>query len=202
MGSPPPGELSTTALVLAILVLIIARRTYLNVQGARYSPTRMFAFVGWGFLFFALFAATTLYAALGTWGEVSWLLIAAYAGTATVVALRTVPHVRSVVRFEERNGVPYYRLPWLVPVLYLVLYTARLIVEIAIFGLASVASFSVPSSLPAGVLGIAVAFDLLYAVSVGLLLGRVLGVRSAYLQSRSKGGTGVGPRTGEPLRSG
>jgi len=199
VASAPPASLETTVVVLALFILLIARRTYRTLTGARYSAGRMFGFVGFAFAFFALFVTTTVYAALGTWGPVGWALLAPDGATACVVAAYTYPHVRHVVRFERRDdGTAYYRLPWLVPVLYLSLYTARLVVEVVVFGLSSLSSPSFPSSLPEGVLVIAAAFDVLYAVSVGLLFGRALGVRRAYLDG-VPGATSTHGAAGRPL---
>lgn len=202
MAAGISGASESTVAVLAILVLIIARRTYLNLHGARYAPGRMFAWAGFALLFFVAFAATTIYAALGSWGPIAWLLTVPYVVTAVIAAAVTYPHVRKVVRFDRRDAGPvFYMLPWLVPVTYFVLYTARLVVEVVIFGLASIASFSFPTSLPTGTLVVVIGFDLLYAVSVGLLFGRGLAVRRAYLDA---GPGGPAPRTtleaGTPLR--
>jgi len=199
VSSAPPVSLETTVVVLVLFIAIIARRTYRTLTGARYSPARMFGFVGFALAFFALFVATTVYAALGTWGPVGWALLAPDGATTCVVAVYTYPHVRRVVRFERRDdGTAYYRLPWLVPVLYLSLYTARLVVEVVVFGVSSLSSPSFPSSLPQGVLVIAAAFDVLYAVSLGLLFGRALGVRRAFLDG-APGATTARGGEGQPL---
>ena len=184
MGAPSAAQIEPTIVIVAILLLLVARRTYASISGAAYSPARLFAFVGFAALFFALFAGSTIYAALGTWGSVAWLLLAPYLLVPAVVVGVTIPHVRAAVRFERRdNGQTYFRLPWLVPVLYLVLFTSRLAIEIVLFGLSSLFSPSFPSSLPTGTLLVTIAFDLLYAVSVGLLLGRGVGVRQAFERS-------------------
>ena len=200
MSSPPPSAIEPTVLILVVLVGLIARRTYLSLYGATYSPGRMFAFVGYAVVFFALFAGTTIYAALGTWGPDAWVLLAPYALTPAVVATVTLPHVRKVVRFEQRaDGRTYYRLPWLVPVLYLLLFTLRLVIEVVLFGLSALFSPSLPTSLPTDVLLAVIAFDLLYSVSVGLLLGRGFGVRRAYLDAERLRAATPGPVPGGPL---
>lgn len=175
------SELGPSLLFVAILVLIVARRTYLTLSGSRYSPQRLYGFFGFAFLLFALFAGTTLYSALGTWGWFAWLLLAPYGAAIGAAALAFEPRVRRTAQFETRpDGQTYYRLPWLVPVLYLVLFTSRLAIEVALFGLSSLTSPTFPTSLPASVLSVVVLFDLLYGVSVGLLLGRAVGTTRAY----------------------
>ncbi len=175
------AALEPTLIVVAILVLVVARRTYANLHGAYYSADRLFAYAGFAAAFFVLFAASTLYPALGTWGPTAWALLAPYAAVPAVVAWQTAPHVQRVVRFERRgDGRTYYQLPWLVPVLYLVLFAARLAIEVVLFGASGAFAVTFPTSLPASTLAVLVAFDLLYAASVGLLLGRSFGIRAAY----------------------
>ena len=200
MTAPSPGELAPSLVFLALIVLLLARRTYTLIHGALYSPGRLFGFAAFALLFFALFAGTTLYAALGTWGWPAWLILAPYAAAVAVVALLAEPQVHRTARFEQRpDGTTYYRLPWPVPVLYLVLFTARLGIELVLFGLSSVATFSVPSSLPVDVLLVTIGFDLLYAGSVGLLLGRGFGTLRAWRDAqRAPSGSGA-PSPPSPL---
>ncbi len=181
-----PGLSAGTEYSLAILVLIVVlvvRRTIRVMQGARYSTGRLFGFAAFAVIFFIGFAATTIYAALGSWGPVAWVLVAPYVATVVLVTLMAEPHVRRTVRFERGpDGAPLFRLPWLVPILYLVLFTARLAIEVVLFGVSSIFAPSVPTSLPTELLVVTIAFDLLYAVSVGLLFARGFGVRRAFLE--------------------
>ncbi|HXW67303.1 MAG TPA: hypothetical protein VEL82_05465 [Thermoplasmata archaeon] len=172
----------TSAIVfLALIVLIMARRTYLLSQGAPYSTGRVFGYGGFSMVLFGYLAASTLYVAWTVWGDVAFALIAPYAGVVVGAALFAAPHVRRRVTFESRgDGRIYYRLPLLLPLLSLVLFVARVAAEIAMFGLASLASFAVPTSVSVTQLSVLIAFDLLYGSSIGLLIGRGLGVRSAF----------------------
>ena len=107
-------------LVLGILVVFLARRTYAMVQGARYSAGRLFGFTGFYVFLFALLAIPTLYAAVGAWGLFGWLLLAPYVAVPAAAAVMAVPYVRRIVRFDLRGeGRWYYHLPLLIPVLYL-----------------------------------------------------------------------------------
>jgi hypothetical protein len=171
----------TAIVFLAIIVFILARRTYAMIQGARYSATRIFVIAGFYLVLFAVLAFTTLYAAVGTWGPDAIALLAAYLAVPVLAAWLSAPYIRRIVRFEERApGVWYYRLPWHVPVLTLGLFVVRYLIEILVFGIAFVTSYVLPTSLPPAVLVLLVAVDLLFGTSLGLMAGRGIGVHRAY----------------------
>jgi len=86
-----------------------------------------------------------------------------------------------------------------VPVLYLVLFTLRLAIEVVLFGFSAILAPTLPTSLPTGVLVVVIGFDLLYAVSVGLLFGRAVGVRQAYEERSGHRSVPTAPAPGEPL---
>jgi hypothetical protein len=173
---------TSAIVVLAIIVLIMVRRTYALSQGTPYSPVRVFGYGGFSTVLFGFFAASTVYVALGTWGPIGYALLAPYAGVVVGTALAAEPRIRRWVRFEDRaGGPPYYHLPLVVPVLSLGLFVVRLGVEIWMFGLSAVASFSFPTSLPLGSLVILIAFDLLFGASIGVLFGRGFAIRRAFL---------------------
>jgi hypothetical protein len=179
--SQDSNALTPALFFLAIIVFFLGRRTYAMIQGARYSPIRIFVVAGFYLVLFVALASTTLYAAVGTWGPYATLLVSAYVAVPIVAAWLATPYVRRIVRFEERGpGVWYYRLPWHVPVLALVLFVVRYVSEILIFGLAFVTSFTLPTSLPTDQLVLLVAVDLLFGASLGLMVGRGFGVHQAY----------------------
>ena len=194
------GAIVPSLVVLLLIVLILVRRTYYLIHGSVYSTGRIFAWGVFGVLVFLIFAASTLYTAIGTWGEIAWVLVAPYAGVVVATAILTTPIVRRVVRFERRpDGSDFYRLPWLVPVLYLVLFTARFGLELAVFGVAAFSSVALPTQLPTALLLLVIAFDLLYAVSLGLVFGRGIGVMKAHdAWVRTQATTSVGPGTPLP----
>ena len=173
----------TSALVfLALFVFLVVRRTIRQLRGAPYSPGRLWVFAGLYVLLFSALAFTTLFAAVSTWGTDAYVLLAPYVATPCIAAFLAAPYVERVVRFERReDGQLYYRLSWHIPVLYLVLFTARFVAEIVVFGLAGVI-VSFPPPLPPTVtdLGILIGVDLLFAVSLGLLVGRGVGVYEAH----------------------
>ena len=152
------------------------------VQGTRYSTGRLVAFAAFYILLFVALAFTTLYAAVGTWGSDAALLLAPYVAVPTLAAVLVVPYVRRIVRFERRDdGRWYYRLPWLIPVLYLALFVFRILAEFAVFGVAGlVFSFPLPAPPSVGALEILIGVDLLFGFSLGLLVGRGIGVYRAH----------------------
>jgi hypothetical protein len=180
MSSAPPSALSTELIVVAIIALVLLRRTYGQLTGARYSSGRLFGFAGFYVLIFAIFGFGTIYAAIATWGSVAYALLVPYALVPIGVAFLATPFVERIVHFERRDdGQLYYQLPWHVPVLYLVLFIARIGAEIAVYGSSA---FNVPPPAPPTVLDlvILVVVDLLFATSLGLLVGRGLGVYRAH----------------------
>jgi len=182
MSTPPPSSVTPELVVLVLIIAIIARRTVLQLQGARYSVGRLFGFAAFYVLLFVALAFATLYAALVAWGSTGYLLVVAYVAVPALGGYLAAPYVRRIVRFERRdNGEWYYRLSWHIPILYLALFTARIVAEIAVFGLAGVA-FTIPPPAPpsTGALEILVGVDLLFGLSLGLLLGRGVGVYLAH----------------------
>jgi len=177
-----PSSVSTAVIVLLIIVLLLARRTYLQVRGARYSTGRLFGFAAFYVLLFVALAFTTLYAAVATWGFDAYLLLAPYAAVPVLAAVFVVPYVRRIVRFERRDdGQWSYRLPWHIPVLYLGLFVTRFVAEFAVFGVAGLLfTFPLPAPPSVGALAILVGVDLLFGLSLGLLLGRGIGVYAAH----------------------
>jgi hypothetical protein len=182
MSAPTSAPVTTGVIVLVLIALLMVRRTYALSQGTPYSPVRVFGYGAFSSFLFVAFGASTIYVAVGTWGWIGLALIAPYAGVVVGAALLVRPRVQALVRFERRNDQQlYYRLPIVIPVLTLVLFVVRASVEIYLFGLNALVTFTFPTSAPLGTLLILIAVDLLYGVSIGLLYGRGLGVRDAYL---------------------
>lgn len=176
------SDLEPVIIFLVIVVLILVRRTVAQLQGARFSPGRLFGFAGFYILLFGLLAFGTLYAAVGTWGSNAYALLALYVAVPAAAAYVAAPYIRRVVKFEQRaDGYWYYRLSWHVPILYVVLFVARLAAEFVIFG-PTAAFVSYPPPAPSTVLDldILLGVDLLFGVSLGLLIGRGVGVFRAH----------------------
>jgi len=182
VASASPPDISTALIVLLVIVFILARRTYLMLHGTRYSAARLFGFAGFYVLLFVALAFTTLYAAVAAWGSDADLLLVPYVAVPVVAAALVVPYVRRIVQFEQREGGEwYYRLPWHIPLLYLTLFVVRIVAEFAVFGVAGlVFTFPLPAPPSAGALVILVVVDLLFGLSLGLLVGRGIAVYRAH----------------------
>jgi hypothetical protein len=192
MSAPTTGPETTGVIILAILVLIMIRRTYRLSQGTPYSTARVFGYGAFSTFLFVLFGASTIYVAVGTWGWIALALIAPYALVVVGAAWIARPRVQALVKFERQSdGQLYYRLPIVIPVLTLLLFVVRASVEILLFGLNALVTFTLPTSVSVGTLVILIAVDLVYGASIGLLYGRGLGVRAAYE---------AGPAHESPLR--
>lgn len=169
--------------IIAIIVFYQARRTYALYQGTTYSTIRIFAFGTFTTIFFAFFAVETLYVAVSTWGSIALALIVPYAAIVVGFAFAIEPVVHRLVKFEDLgDGQVFYRLPIVVPLMTTVLFVIRVAVQIWVLGIASIATFTIPTSLPVDALVILIVFDLVYGISVGLLYGRGFGVRRAFLE--------------------
>jgi hypothetical protein len=182
MSTAAVSNLGPEVIVLVFIVLILARRTYAQIQGARFSAERLAVFAGFYVLLFAALAAGTLYAALSAWGTPAYLLVLPYVAVPGVSALMAAPYIQRVVRFELRaDGNWYYRLSWHIPVLYLGLFVARIAAEVAVFGGSAVlVTFPPPSPPSLAALYLLVGVDLLFGISLGLLIGRGFGVYRAH----------------------
>ncbi len=183
MTTVSSNTLTTGIIVLAVIVIIMVRRTIALHSGTPYSGARVFGYGAFQTFLFLFFGASTIYVAYGTWGPIGLSLIAPYALVVIGAALVAEPRVRRRVQFETREGGQvYYRLPIVIPLITLVLFAVRLSVEIALFGLAAVFTFTFPTTLPLGALALLIVVDLLYGASVGILYGRGFAIRAAYRQ--------------------
>jgi hypothetical protein len=181
MSAPSIAQAEPAIVVLAIIVLLLVRRTLALARGTPYGPVRVFLYGGFSMILFVVFGFSTIDAAVGTWGPVALALVAAYAAIVGLAALLAAPRVRALARFERRaDGILYYRLPIVIPALTIVLFLVRAAIEALVFGLAAFTTFALPTSLPVGSLYLLIAVDLVFGVSIGLLFGRGIGVRSAH----------------------
>ncbi len=181
MSSPAPDGLETSIIFVGILVGVLVRRVYAQTQGTRYSATRLFAFAALALVLFGLLAATTLSLAVARWGATAWALVGADAAAALVAAALVIPYARRSARFEQRaDGALYYRLPWLIPAVYLGLFVVRFGAEGYLTGFASLGSIPTGSSVSKEAVEGLIALDLLYGGSLGLLFGRGIGVVQAF----------------------
>jgi hypothetical protein len=174
--------------VLALFVLIIARRTYGLVVGTPYSPERLAIFAGFYILLY-VFAIYSTFSALPIYSTVLDV------GLLAAAAVISIPYVERIVVLELRtNGLWYYRLPLLIPVLYLVLLVARLSVDIAVLGVNPFAfTIGAPLSLTPIQSIVLTVVDALFSVSTGILVGRSVAVYRAH--QKRIAATEANPRT-------
>ena len=179
--APSLSSIAPEIFLLLIVVFILVRRTLRMLSGTRYSADRLIAFAGIYVLLFAALAAATLYAASISWGPNALVLIAPYVALPVAAAWVVAPYVQRIVRFERRdNDEWYYRLTWHIPALYLSLFVARFFAEIVVYGPSAAFAFPPPAPPSGPALWVLIGVDLLFAISLGLLVGRGLGVFRAY----------------------
>jgi hypothetical protein len=160
-------------LLLAIVVLLIARRMYLMVQGTVFSTPRLIGYAAFYVVFFALGVFVGVLA-------LPFYVPIAEGAVLVVSGAIAVPFVERAVRFERRaDGQWYYRLGLLIPAVYLVLFAVRIVID---FVLLNENPFAPPTSVSLTPFQavLLVLVDTLFAVSTGLLVGRSVGVYRAY----------------------
>jgi hypothetical protein len=168
------------------------------IQGARYSVGRLVVFAALYVFFFVLLAVSTLSTVVALWGVAGYALAAVYAAVVIASAHVARPFVHRRVRFEERSdGSWYYRLPVVVPALYLVLFVVRFAVEIVALGPSFLSSPFNPPSVSTSLVAVLIGIDLMFGVSSGILVGRSQGVYRAY-QTRPTSSPGMSSGTLEP----
>ncbi|MGC2035533.1 MAG: hypothetical protein WA761_08850 [Thermoplasmata archaeon] len=165
----------STGILLAIIVLVIVRRTYRMIQGARASPGYLFGFLGLYLvlLAFTLVSTIVLLPAYSAILDIALVVIAGSAG---------FPWVLRHVKLEKRaNGEWYYRLGPIIPIVYLVLFVTRLVIDLVVLGLDPFDFYgSGTVTLTQTQIDITILVDALFALSTGLLAARSFGVYSAY----------------------
>jgi hypothetical protein len=181
---------ATSLVLVALFVLIVGRRMVLMLRGAPIRPERMFAFAGIYTVLFLVVIATSL----------SQLPLWSYAidgAVAVVAAVGATFVVQGRVVIEWRNEQWYYKLGIAIPLVYLVLFVARLGLDVAVLGI-NPFDFAPPSTAPlSGIDLVTVAVvDALFAFSTGLLVGRTAGV---YLEYKKKVAAGPPTPSAEPL---
>ncbi len=179
-----PSSLEPALLVLALLLLIMARRTYVMVRGAPVRPGRLAVFAAF---YVALFALTLAATSVGT----PWYFYALDASILVVAAILATEYIRGHVHLERRppNQEWYYRLhPW-VPVSYMVLFVARIAIALWVLGPSAIDFSFAPavtlSPFAALLLGIV---DALFGLSTGHTGGAQRGCLSR-LRARARPGT-------------
>lgn len=194
MSGSGPSNLDTTLVVLAVIVLILVRRTYYILKGSVASPVRL---VSYSVVVTGLFALTVSFGV----GVLPSFDLEIDAAVLSVAALLATPYVRREVRFEQRPPSTewYYRLsPW-IPLSYVGLFVGRIGLLLAVLGPSALEFLPVSTALSPLDLYVLATVDALFALSTGLLVGRNAGV---YLALREQPTLRPGPPAGgAPLAS-
>lgn len=184
-----PASLAPEFLLLALIAALVGVRTVRMMRGAPVSGARL---VGFGLLYVVLFASVLLVdVALLPWYSYALDAVAIVAAIAVAV-----PYVGRRVVLERRpDGQWVYRLGALLPVVYLVLFLVRILVDLLLVG---ASPFGGPTGSGGSVVlsptaaGALIAVDALFSFSAGLLLGRNVAVYVAY-RRRLRGGPAAPP---------
>ncbi|MCI4321898.1 MAG: hypothetical protein L3K18_06050 [Thermoplasmata archaeon] len=165
---------TTTIVIVGIFVLLIGRRIVLMIRGAPVRPAQMVAFA-------VLFAVLFVVALLGSFSVLPLWTYAVDAAVLVASTVGTAEYVRRHVVLDLRDGVWYYRLHIAIPVVYLVLFAARLALDSAVLG---IDPFAPPPAnapmLSTNAIALVAVVDALFALSTGLLVGRTVGVLVAH----------------------
>lgn len=156
---------ATEIAVTLLIVLIVGRRVVGMVQGTVLSVPRLFGFA-------ALFVALWVIVVFGSLPTPPWysLLADLVAVVATVVT--STPLVERRVVLEHRpNGDWIYKLPVVVPALYLGLFVVRVVVELFVVGTTPFGGGATVMLSPTQS-AILEVVDALFSISVGLLVAR------------------------------
>lgn len=177
---------ATEIAVTLLIVLIVGRRVVGMVQGTVLSVPRLFGFA-------AVFVALWGIVIFGSIPTPPWYSLLDDVVAVVATALIATPLVERRVVLEHRpNGDWVYKLPVVVPALYLGLFVIRVVVELFVvgttpFGGASTVTLSPTQS------GILQVVDVLFSISVGLLVARSWAVYRRFRKANSGSSGGPAP---------
>jgi hypothetical protein len=169
-----PTDLSSTVFFVAVIALVYVRRILLSISGTPVSGTRLALYSVFVGVLFALAIVTG-------YSIVPWYLYPALGAAVVAAFFVAEPYVRSRVVVEERGaGRWVYRLSPIVPLVYVLLFVVRLLLDLFVLNLDPLVSSFGPVTVSAGAAAVLVVIDVLFALSTGLVLGRNVGVYRAY----------------------
>jgi hypothetical protein len=188
MSAPAISSIDEESLILALLIgLLLVRRAYAQYRGTPLSTGRLLGYAVMYPVLFALIIGSESFPIVPYWS------IVADVAAAAVGAALALDYVGRRVTIYQEGGRWRFRLGLLVPVVYVVMFVGRLLLELAI-GINPYAPTS--TALPAGTLAILEVVDVLYGFSTGLAIGRNLGVYRAW--QRAASGESAPPLRSEP----
>ena len=164
-----------SAIVVALLfVLLITRRMLRAVRGAPLSLPRLFGVAG---LYVVLFLLLTLEELL----YLPYYLPVVDVAVLAAVAALVVPFVqRRVVVYRDPAAGWSYRLGAVIPALYVSLFAARLVIDVAVLGIDPFFTSPTTLELSSSTTALLATVDALYAASTGLLVARTVAIYRAY----------------------
>lgn len=165
---------SQALLVVAIFALVIIRRAYGGYVGTLVRPAYLAGFT-------ALYVAIFAFGILSSAALLPFYATIADAAVVVVVAYVGVPYIERVVVLEHRaDGQWYWKLsPW-IPVGYALLFATRILVDLFVLGIDPFVYPTPVVALSPITVGLLTLVDGLFAVSVGLLIARSLGIYRRY----------------------
>lgn len=173
------GDLETYGAFLAIFALIIGRRVVQMVQGAPLSVGRLVAFA-------------VVYLALGGLAlgadaliEPWWVVLVDVAVIVVAALLLPASIEAGVSVYRGPGGGWYYKMGVWVPVVYLSLFVARIVIEIGVLGIDPFAYSPFTTAFSSGQLALLGIVDGLFAGSVGLLVARSVAVYRSFRRAES-----------------
>ena len=169
-----PSALAPTFVFLVIIAAILGRRTLRIVRGTPVVPGQLFGLAALYAVLFVLLAGVESLPLLPLW-SIGVDVAAAFVGG--YVALEYVTRRAEVYRVD---GVWMYRLGYLVPVSYIVLFAVRVVLEVAVVGINPFAGSSTLPVLSPFAQTVLEAVDALFGFSTGMAVGRNLGVYRKY----------------------
>jgi hypothetical protein len=184
------NQAATTYLLVAVLGFIILRRAYLMTKGTDVSVGRLVAFPAFYLVIYAAELAAIGFAAVGSSAATQVYL--SFGADAALILLGvflaygyTLRHVE--IYQEPGESAWSYRMSALLPVIYVVLFLVRVVIETVVLN-ESPFSFPAPGSLD-GISSLALyllfVVDALWGLSTGFLIGRSAAVYHEWQQHRA-----------------
>lgn len=164
------SDYAPLAILLVVVVFIFIRRIIASVHGTRLTVARLAIYAGVVAAIFALTVATG-------YGALPWYSFPADVAVVLASAFLGANHVASRVEvYEDPPGQWRYRLGPLIPIVYLLLFVTRLLLDFLVLVYNPLSFSAIPGSLSPATQAVFVVVDLLFAVSTGLVVGRTIGV--------------------------
>jgi len=185
-------------LVIALFALFVLRRAWGMTQGARASIARLTVLPALYVAIYAAELAAIVFAGMtASWATSLYVALGADAVCVGVGVFAAYGYTARHVELYHPAGASawYFRLTPLLPVLYVVLFLVRIVVETIIVG---GSPFNLPStaqldSTAPFELYALLAVDALWGLTTGMLVGRSAATYAAWQKAKRSGSTGATP---------